>query len=290
MDNPFPTETRLFATVQAYLDLVKPLQIRAYSGATKLYVMSGLGVTLRAIGDLSALQASLAQDEILLTPPLSIVLTGIRSNCVLYAKLLSQVIRYRLDTRGDADHPADGKSARRRSYNLSTGIAQRVDRLVVGKERQNSIFMGEIEWQNLAEMCQIEYARLVNLHGVLPEAPRQTRTILALLDALQHEFVTATKFAGDRPQAYHLPMLSVLLVVARMLYGDLGRHRCPMSPMGPLSQRPWISDSTLAALPWPTQDLVQCFPEKDAGLISETGWRYLHHATHVFCADARIAA
>ncbi len=274
MNKLFTTEYRLFAAVNAYCQLLQPMvSIRAYSGATRLYLMTGLGVSLSAIGDLTKLADTLEQDKIILTPPSEFIRNAIALNCIFYVKLLSRVIFTRLNTRGSQDIPSKNKTAMRLSYNISANLAQQLAILI--KHRSN--WGLATSFQNLADMAMIEYSHMVQINGIGLPNDRSDDVIIAFLAMLENVFADSLE---TDPRILHLPILTTVLCIARLLFADFSRTK--LTAMGPLRDRIWLSDSTLAALPLPSVDLARGFVEKDAGMLSTQGWLYLQTISAVF--------
>jgi len=275
--NIFATEYRLFAGISAFCQLLQPMTaIRAYSGAKRLYLMTGLGVTFVAAGDLARLEANLAQDGSLIEPPTAFVRRSIIDNCRAYNRMLGELILRRLATRGTQDVPSDGGLRPRLSYNITPHLVQQINKVLNHKSNWGR----ETTWQNLADMAQIEYAHVAQVKGHALPNPRQDDTLRTYIECLEALMLFDIDDTTD-PRMLFLPVLITTLVIARLLFADF-TATSDVPPIGPLGRRLWLSDSTLAAMPWPSPEFVKGFVEPDAGMITTNGWRYLNLISAVY--------
>lgn len=279
MNKFFIAEMRLFSALRSYISLLQPLTLREYSGSIRLFLLTGTGVSLHALGDIEKLKTSLSYSEASF-PPKYHVQKAVSKNCFTYTKLLIAIIRARLFSRGEQDIPDDGKLARRLSYNISPHLSQQ---LIEFQENQrlSQFFGSAIEWQNLRDMAHIEYTKIANMNGIVLMYPRQDRAVLDFLSSIENA-IASGRMDVCNPHSAPLPCLAILLDIVQLLYADFGKLQLSTPAMPALSDRPWISDSTLSILPWPTIQTVSKFHEEDAGMISSFGWKYLHCISQVY--------
>lgn len=281
MAEPFQTEKKFFLAMSSYVALLQSLtSVRAYSGATRLYLLTGLGVTLAAGGDLELLRKNLAEDDTIVEPPLSYIKSSIAATCSTYAMLLGEHIKNRLETRGDQDIPTGDEKGPRLSYNIPNHLAVQLKHLVDPAMSANELWNKPTLFQNLADMMQIEYAHTASVEGRLVPNARQDAVLMLFVSRLRDLFSLGDILTYD-PREFHMPVLKTLLVIARLLYADF-RDAHAVPELGTIRPRLWISNSTLAAMPWPSPAFVEGFEEKEAGVISSEGWRYLNRITDIY--------
>ena len=278
MLNSFKREKQIFAAIHSYITMLQELPaIRAYSGATRLYLMTGLGVTISSAGSIDMLRADLAKDGSLIDPPLTYVYTSIVANCNTYAELLKNMIFRRLKTRGTQDQPTASKTSRRLSYNISLNLAKQLHDLTDGSRQ---LWDQDTLYQNVEMAARVEYALLVETGGIGLPNVRCDHGIRMFLD----KWLLNAPYSGTTtydPLKIYVPGLSIVLIIARMLYGDF--DECDqVPPMGGMRDRLKLSTSTLAALPWPSIEFAEGFSEPEAGYLDQSGWRYLHHISRIY--------
>lgn len=277
-----PQSLPIVVAVDAYYELLERLVLpKVYSGLAKLYLLNtGSAAALDmsqcelddAVKNLTNLRVTNGIDTCYLN-------YMIRQNILNYIDTLGVVIRGRLDyaktlhTVHDDWINTDRK--RRSLYFPSAGTVTKLmdllDRADVWDTTGRSIVntIGPI-----AESIASEANMVIGSDGTSSESANCSDAVKAFLDG------TSTVLRGPVDMGFrvkHLPILRIYLTLAKLLTGSVDVNIRQTAISAPIALRKGLclSDSTLAAFPCPTVDVLQSFAEPEVGDLSNKGMRYL---------------
>lgn len=299
------THERALRLVGSYIELLTDFSPRITPGLIKLYTLRASGSILTAptlsVDQMLQDLGSIRRDAELHVFHQSCVI----ENCVMFADMLVNMIgvqrrnSYLQQRGGERQVIKTIRDTAPRPYvHLPSAC---LDALVsVTKVLQGS---GLAQTENSRHLDVLGAAALTFTHAGLElreNVNRPTRqaedivtaALTAFRSALTSPQAIRTRTPDDVYRRYHLPLLTILRAMLAM-YADLSldtlRTKAYTSPNGTTLSLPTgldmrITDSTLAALPLPTLEMLHTCVDAGAGVISRKGLHYVH------CAESFIGS
>lgn len=267
--------------VDTYLTLIEDLDLQVYSGLPQVYA---LRMAVGAVTDpLPVLRELLSEAGV---GPAE--LTAYANSCVVfniraYAGLLARLIRRRMANPPRPDDDDDevkplGVGMSEHGPDAPPPGVQYVSPQTAAMLRKLAAFHSRTPaargYQDIAGDRDIidSLARMCAVDSFAPYSrwPKCDDAIFDLLRLLDPVF---TQYQSNDFKERHVPLLKALFHITCLYYGEVPNqlHRVIQQPTNHPYQ---ISNTTLAALPFPTADLLVKCSEPEAGLISKRGSDY----------------
>ncbi len=262
----------LVSVADAYYRLIERLTPQAYSGLTKLYLMSQ-GYD----------QSALTSPQVISRDGLSDILGRryldqvIRINIASHLTLLSDLITARIGATQDVipvrSSWVNNDNAPRDFYSPSPFLSSRLQILCQCAENYKVAQLTNTIGPVAIEVA-VEVVGVVQSSGYVSPNRRCDATLLRFVNLYK------SMLAQDMSDSYRLfsqPMLAIFLGIARLVTGSVhgGNYEEIKTEPSAETRALRISDSTLAAIPASVGDQLLAFDEPEVGLISPKGLIYL---------------
>ena len=186
--------------------------------------------------------------------------------CYIY-ELVKRIDHTLVNRSQNSDRP-EWLSKRRQSYNPSAGLAHRLSHFAIERRRGISVPLPA----SLSTLCVdavSEVTALIQTTGVASPNPRQDTAIRQFLDIVPELLSSPLSSYRD----VYFPVFRILLSLARILDGAVTMYTHDSSVVVVFDGE--ISDTTVAALPWPTIEQVRTYATPGDGKMSSKAYTYL---------------